>query len=981
MDHSLSRSLDEEEEQGFVALANELLTKFNLSAIAVLSEFQPSSFIALYEGILGDTLPDLIQKPVTREDEIHNTQKVIDSLAVDILRTDLSHITGESIIDGDFVAVRNLIEIFAGLFEYVMEAISSEGGSTDADVDAISDDPDVLTSGALSTISDVLKEELGADYNGTYNLSSRKPDLGERWEGKAGDNTQPGDTTADLIKLGETGVLDHRNDRTKPSPAKSDMTTSSSKYDADVSSYVSNGILRRKALDEQPQPNGADNTQDLIRDSEDWMAKVREYRERWGHEHKDPYSPGKASTTVTDQSTTSSPLVYRSKLREPYSPARSYLTTTTDSLASSPMADRHPRPDLVSTSKPSPVIKSTLPSSAVSSPSKSVTFSDVQPKRTDPRQASMAREKSVSPVKTPGARRRIDTSFDSPKTRKIAWAGSDKPAKPSTSRQRSPKPGVPSPRKDRRSDSPVKPRQTVKQRVGEDRPRTAASYRERSPRKPIIRKERGMRERREQDRMLEEAANLRQYRDVIHSTRDRERQPMMIHEDEANVSYHSDSEIDYGHIWNMLKEARERPHRHGMIIESESEDDLDIRPKYGRSPPRRLQQTQFEAALDADAKGPMARVRKQLRKEDQKRQVKTEIMKHLYENHLQDVKYAQKKTISEKKRKVKKIDQIYKTVNKRPMSSSKYKAQSKYSASVSKPTRYKPASAPTTPIAKKRKKTTITSPGRVAGIKAVGPLTVHEDDLLPTMLSEFPFLHVSPQTAHDMWSKQMRQIEQLAKAEEDHIKKTKTQRQLEEAESRQKILMSIMRKELAHNQRMRDMREKTAQQQLVKTRIRENRLATARARRYYEEFQQRMRAKMLKRRTKEEQIFKKLFEDGLDIQKGRIKELRSYAKEKREALAKRQQDEIDSLENYYKDQFNMLAETISRERYDLQVRDRAQSKVMERMKKELRQKMEKEIQDLQENMHREEDTAYFRQLEADRMRRELHLATYKTQFD
>lgn len=37
----------------------------------------------------------------------------------------------------------------------------------------------------------------------------------------------------------------------------------------------------------------------------------------------------------------------------------------------------------------------------------------------------------------------------------------------------------------------------------------------------------------------------------------------------------------------------------------------------------------------------------------------------------------------------------------------------------------------------------------------------------------------------------------------------------------------------------------------------------------------------------------------MDIQKQRIRELREYAKEKREALAQRQQNEIKSLENLY----------------------------------------------------------------------------------
>ena len=45
------------------------------------------------------------------------------------------------------------------------------------------------------------------------------------------------------------------------------------------------------------------------------------------------------------------------------------------------------------------------------------------------------------------------------------------------------------------------------------------------------------------------------------------------------------------------------------------------------------------------------------------------------------------------------------------------------------------------------------------------------------------------------------------------------------------------------------------------------------------------------------QIFKNLFEDGLEIQKARLRDLREYAKEKRAEQAQRQKSEIESLEN------------------------------------------------------------------------------------
>lgn len=44
----------------------------------------------------------------------------------------------------------------------------------------------------------------------------------------------------------------------------------------------------------------------------------------------------------------------------------------------------------------------------------------------------------------------------------------------------------------------------------------------------------------------------------------------------------------------------------------------------------------------------------------------------------------------------------------------------------------------------------------------------------------------------------------------------------------------------------------------------------------------------------------------------------------------------------------------------------------------MRRKMEDEIRGFQEQLYRDEDTAYFRQLEADRMKARLRSAAYKT---
>ena len=72
---------------------------------------------------------DAVDSPLTVEDEIHNCQAVIDSLAMDVLNTSLSHITGQDIVAGDRTAIGDLLEVFSGLMEFMLEEISSTSSS------------------------------------------------------------------------------------------------------------------------------------------------------------------------------------------------------------------------------------------------------------------------------------------------------------------------------------------------------------------------------------------------------------------------------------------------------------------------------------------------------------------------------------------------------------------------------------------------------------------------------------------------------------------------------------------------------------------------------------------------------------------------------------------------------------------------------------------------------------------------------------
>eukprot|EP00069_Balaena_mysticetus_P010095 bmy_06553T0 len=112
-------------EAEWVTIANNLLLQCHIHLrIRELEDCDANVFIALYQSILGEKVPDLIAIPRSQEDEAHNVQAVIDSLALDYLQVSLSHITGENIVKGDKESIKNLLEIFDGLLEYLTEHIS-----------------------------------------------------------------------------------------------------------------------------------------------------------------------------------------------------------------------------------------------------------------------------------------------------------------------------------------------------------------------------------------------------------------------------------------------------------------------------------------------------------------------------------------------------------------------------------------------------------------------------------------------------------------------------------------------------------------------------------------------------------------------------------------------------------------------------------------------------------------------------------------
>jgi centrosomal protein CEP95 len=209
-------------------------------------------------------------------------------------------------------------------------------------------------------------------------------------------------------------------------------------------------------------------------------------------------------------------------------------------------------------------------------------------------------------------------------------------------------------------------------------------------------------------------------------------------------------------------------------------------------------------------------------------------------------------------------------------------------------------------------------------------------------------------------------------------KKNKVKECLGEAYRRQKKLMEIMREDLAHLERLKDMKHKRMLENSVKAKERDERYRSAKVKRHLVEFRQEQRARMLKQATSEELIFKKLFMESIKLQKERMLEMKKYAKEKNEIYLRSQRDQIESIENAYKNKFNLLSEKMEAEKSEAIVREKAQHLILSKMNKSLKTKLESDIRDLQDQIYRDKDFLHWRQLDAENVKAKMVKADYIT---
>ncbi|XP_030064292.1 centrosomal protein of 95 kDa [Microcaecilia unicolor] len=934
------------EEKVWIDVANDLLSKCHIHRrIKKLSECDAHMFVALYEAILGECVPDFIPVSRSQEDDAHNIQAVIDSLALDYLQVSLSHITGENIVKGDKESIKNLLEIFDGLLEYLTEQISE--ASSRAGDDAKSYSKGAAQRPLLEEPPYPPEESLpGPGAPLVVGSSAQSSEIRT-----PSSDVEGSESTAELIRLGDTAhtfllrksVPEFKKAGELQREKSPNATWTKEAENVQVASEVSGQVSSRREVTDRK--NGlADQVpcKEVPSDSLRYSAKKLGEPIRSAIPLQPPYQPlefrpapqarrerggsdAARLSQISVQGTAGVAAV--SCITEPVRPIPETRPAVVPEFST--CEDDLPAGNEKPVSKENRNIQQTvgsleelpgtdkMPESSSGAAFKRVAFRSLPDVKLLTLRSDVGEKDEWESISEEGEEEEEeeDTTLLEQST---AWELPER----APSRQRS-------------------ENEACSKEWEEDITALFADEALSHRRARYLMSEQELREK------SEKLSQRLQELDLMLKRALSEKSQVDESRDEDKLSQHSDSFMEY----RRQRYQPATPHRKSQQSRARS---------LSSSPPplasRYTCRTQFEDVLNKDARDQMGRV---MQKEPDQQKIKPQVIStHEEPKNYRDTERVRLSKLKEKLHKTEQEfkEAIFKEPAKRPESGKVYSK------------REAPRSARG---GQRMPSRALIRPRKVTSMK------IKDNDLLPLLVEEFPYLHISPHTLNQMWKRQLGQLEQLTKsASEEDRSRVKLLSEVETTQKKHDLLVEIIKKEQGHNQRLQEFKELIRQQKSMQNKVRERRQQTIRAKKYYEDYHVQLRAKMLRARTREERMFKNLFEEGLEIQKQRLREVRLYAKEKREAQKKRFEDELQSMENYYKDQFSMLAEAVSQERKEIHTREKAQAKTLQKLRRELRAKMEKEIQELQQLITKSNDDTFYCELEAERLKRKVQMASF-----
>jgi len=256
-------------------------------------------------------------------------------------------------------------------------------------------------------------------------------------------------------------------------------------------------------------------------------------------------------------------------------------------------------------------------------------------------------------------------------------------------------------------------------------------------------------------------------------------------------------------------------------------------------------------------------------------------------------------------------------------------------------------------------------------------LEIGEGDMLKTILDEIPGLDYDQKTLKQLLDKQDKHTLLLTKEQQRYQQRLQNKdNQIEEVRKRQILMSKIAEKEDAAENRIKKLKEAKENENRLSKEVKQKRHKNAKIKKYFEDYQTGLRRSLTAKKTQEEQMLRRVFEDGLKIQKNRLRELRKYAKEMRAEEEKVRQKELEAIEKFYQDKFELLAEDMERQKKKISENQKESKKRLRSVKSELNKRLENEIKDMQDAIVKENESMFFRDLEQERLMNQIQVAKF-----
>ena len=198
------------------------------------------------------------------------------------------------------------------------------------------------------------------------------------------------------------------------------------------------------------------------------------------------------------------------------------------------------------------------------------------------------------------------------------------------------------------------------------------------------------------------------------------------------------------------------------------------------------------------------------------------------------------------------------------------------------------------------------------------------DDVENMVVSEelLVALGVGPRLAKEFMGKQIGQWKRIAKnSTGGHARNLG----LEDAIGRQKAYYKLLEREAAVEEQQRKQRRAQRARAAAKAAAYEKKRKSAMLRKHAEEEMRMLQSRALRKRDREEVMYRKLFDKCLKLQRDRLREERRAIKEENAAAAAALREQKDNMARYHAEQLAMVKEQLRLEAYNKHVAQKAQN--------------------------------------------------------